>query len=154
MDPVLVFPSVFIALYVAHHVGDHWVQTGWQSLNKHYRTWTGRRACAAHVATLTLTKAALLCTCVFVLDLDLSWIWTSVALTADAVSHYWCDRRFTLKRLASFLDRDGYWDFCTVIRRPGGEPKDTGPGTGSFHLDQSWHFLWLFAASLLVSATA
>lgn len=149
------FAAVFIALYVGHHVGDHWVQTGWQTLNKAHRTFTGRVACAAHVLTLTATKLLFLIIAWAVLDdLSLDWTWTAIALLVDAATHYWCDRRFTLKRMVKALNKDGYWDFCTVVRRPGDDPADTGPGTGAFHLDQSWHIFWIGVTSLAIAALA
>lgn len=150
-----VFAAVFIALYVAHHVGDHWIQTAWQAANKSYRTFTGRVACFAHVATLTLTKALFLgVVCLVLDDVHLNFWWTALALTVDAATHYWCDRRFTLKKFAELIQKDGYWDFCTVVRKPGKDAQDTGPGTGSFHLDQSFHLFWIGVAALAIAATA
>lgn len=146
------FACVFIALYVGHHVGDHWVQTGRQASTKHLRNATGRMACLLHVATLTLTKASVLVAVCLTLGVRLSPVWTGAALFADAATHYWCDRRFTLKSLARLVGKDDYWDICTVVRKPGEQPSDTGPGTGSFHLDQSWHLLWTGAASLAIAA--
>lgn len=146
------FACVFIALYIGHHVGDQWIQTGWQATTKHLRNATGRLACLQHVITLTVTKAVFLVVVCQTLDVRISPVWTPVALVVDAATHYWCDRRFTLKNLATALNKDAYWDFCTVVRRPGDEPADTGPGTGSFHLDQSWHLFWAGAASLAIAA--
>lgn len=37
--PGTVFAAVFVALYVAHSVGDHWVQTSAQSAAKGQRGW-------------------------------------------------------------------------------------------------------------------
>lgn len=54
------FAAVFAALYAAHSFGDHWVQTHGQACGKGAPGWPGRRACAAHVATLTGTKAVAL----------------------------------------------------------------------------------------------
>lgn len=54
------FAAVFIALYVAHSVGDHWVQTSHQSSHKGRPGWVGRLADARHVAGLTVTKAVIL----------------------------------------------------------------------------------------------
>jgi hypothetical protein len=147
-----IFTCVFLALYVGHHVGDHWTQTGWQATTKHLRNCTGRRACFLHVVTLTFTKALFLAAVCLTLDVHVSPGWTAVALLVDGATHYWCDRRFTLLRLVTFLKKDGYWKFVTVVRSPGQDPADTGPGTGSFHLDQSWHLFWIGAASLAIAA--
>lgn len=146
------FACVFIALYVGHHVADHWVQTGWQALNKSSLTWTGRRACASHVASLTATKALFLLVTAAVVDLHLSLGWTAGAFLVDAVSHYWADRRRHLKKLARAVGKGGYWTHCTVLRHSSTGAADTGPGTGAFHLDQSWHFFWIGASSLFIAA--
>jgi hypothetical protein len=50
-----VFAACFAALYTAHQVADHWLQTPAQAAGKGGPGWTGRLACARHVATLTLT---------------------------------------------------------------------------------------------------
>jgi len=148
-----VFACVFIALYVGHHVGDHWIQTGWQAAYKAYRSWSGRRACAMHVITLSLTKALFLRMVDVVVGLHLSWKWVALAFAVDAVSHYWADRRIPLKRLAKAVGRIDYWEKCTVVRKEKKEAAEIGPGTGSFHLDQSWHFFWIMVTSLIITAT-
>ncbi|MFD8226899.1 transcriptional regulator [Streptomyces massasporeus] len=99
-DTAGTFAAVFAALFVAHSVGDHWVQTSAQAAAKGDHDHAGRLACARHVATLTLTKAVVLAAVVFVLGLEASVLGAVLGLTVDAVSHYWADRRFTLARLA------------------------------------------------------
>jgi hypothetical protein len=74
-----VFAAVFIALYVAHSVGDHWVQTSHQSAHKGRPGWVGRLADARHVATLTATKVAVLLPVAWLLDLHLSALGTVAA---------------------------------------------------------------------------
>lgn len=148
------FAAVFVALYAAHLVGDHWVQTGWQANNKHFRTTAGRIACGSHILSLTITKCMLLTATVVALGVTINFWWTSTALLVDALSHYWCDRRYRLKKLARLVHKDGYWDSCTVVRQPGRDAADTGPGTGSFHLDQSWHVFWLWVTALVISVTS
>jgi hypothetical protein len=49
---------VFAALYAAHEVGDHWIQTGTQAAAKGLPGRAGRLACARPVAMLTTVKAA------------------------------------------------------------------------------------------------
>ncbi|MFD8545644.1 transcriptional regulator [Streptomyces sp. NPDC059649] len=146
-----VFTGVFIALYVGHSLGDHWIQTSCQSETKGEDNWAGRLACARHVATLTLTKGILLAPVAFLLDLPLTAVGITLGMGVDAISHYWADRRFTLLRLAQALGREGYPEYVTIVRKPGGEADTTGPGTGSFHLDQSWHHLWLLIAALIIA---
>lgn len=55
-----------VALFAAHQVGDHWIQTNGQAMAKGGKGWTARTACARHVATLTAAK-------VVALALDQSW---------------------------------------------------------------------------------
>ena len=58
---IATFAAVFAALWVAHTVGDHWIQTSVQSADKgqHDRnpgqsSRTGRLACTRHVTSLGL----------------------------------------------------------------------------------------------------
>ncbi|MFI7126035.1 DUF3307 domain-containing protein [Nonomuraea sp. NPDC050153] len=143
---VITFPAVFATLYAAHHVGDHWVQTHRQACVKGEPTKAGQRACLWHVFTLALTKLAALFMLVFVTGLPLTW-WTLFAgLLLDAATHYWADRRYTLKALA---ERLGKGDYYTL-----GLPEAAPCGTGAYALDQSWHVGWLFFTSLIIAAGA
>jgi len=145
------FAAVFIAFYVAHQVGDHWVQTGAQAAGKGRPGWPGRLSCAAHAATLTVTKLAVLAAATLMLGIHLT-SWSLVAaLVIDAASHYWADRRTTLAALARTLGKSGFYAL--------GAPRagcDDNPslGTGAYALDQSWHVGWLFAAALIASIGA
>ena len=142
MSAAVVFASSFAALYVAHSVGDHWVQTSCQAARKGGEGWSARWACVRHVATLTATKTVLLLVTLWVLDLSVSLVALVAALGVDAVSHYWADRRRTLYALARLLRRDEFWHV--------GE----GIGTGAYALDQSWHHLWLWVAALIIAGGA
>lgn len=148
MTTAALFGAVFAALYAAHQVGDHWVQTGGQAAGKGAHTAAGRLACTRHVATLTATKAAFLGLAVLVLGLPLSPAAVVAGLAVDAGSHWWADRRHTLAALAA---RCGKADFYALGQpRPG---RDDLPslGTGAYALDQSWHVGWLFVAALIVA---
>lgn len=149
MTGAVVLAAVFVALWAAHQVGDHWVQTGRQAACKGSRDWTGRAACAGHVLTLTATKAAFLAAAMAVTGLHLAPLWTVAGLAVDAVSHYWADRRFTLAGLAARLGKAGF--YALGAPRAG---RDDNPslGTGAYALDQSWHVGWLFVAALIVAA--
>jgi hypothetical protein len=79
-------------------------------------------------------------------------VFVVLGLGADAVSHYWADRRVTLARLAALVPgTGGFWTLGAP--RPG---RDDNPclGTGAYALDQSWHVGWLFVAALLIAAGA
>ncbi|WP_329370212.1 transcriptional regulator [Streptomyces sp. NBC_00669] len=142
------FAATFVALYVAHSVGDHWVQTSAQSAAKGRPGWVGRLAGARHVATLTLTKLVVLLPAGLLLGLHLS-VWGLIAgLGVDALTHWWADRRSTLARLAEVLGQGGFYRLGAP--RPG---HDDNPslGTGAYALDQSWHHLWLLVGALLIT---
>ncbi len=141
------FAAVFVALYVAHEVGDHWIQTHAQACGKGAPGWSGRLACLRHVATLTATKTATLTVVALVLGMGLRPWAVAAALTVDAVSHYWADRRSTLLALADRLGRSlvpGKGDFARL-----GDGAAAPAGTGAYALDQSWHVGWLLVTALL-----
>ncbi|MFI2620499.1 DUF3307 domain-containing protein [Streptomyces sp. NPDC018584] len=151
-----VFAAVFVALYVAHEVGDHWVQTHHQACAKGGPGWAGRLACGRHVLSLTLTKVLVLVLVVLVLGLDVTALGLVLGLAVDAVSHYWADRRTTLARLAGSLRKGEYYALGTAAHpdhpvTAAGKPA-AHLGAGAFHLDQSWHTLWLLIAALLIAA--
>ncbi|MFB6942304.1 transcriptional regulator [Streptomyces sp. NPDC060286] len=142
------FAAVFVALYVGHSVGDHWVQTSCQSGNKGKPGWTGRLADARHVASLTATKLALLVPVAALLGLDLSLLGLVAGLGVDAVTHWWADRRSTLAWLAKVT---GKAEFYRLGAPRTGHDDNPHIGTGAYALDQSFHHLWLLIASVLVA---
>lgn len=151
MIAAVTFAAVFAALFAAHSVGDHWVQTHHQACGKGAPGRAGRLACARHVATLTAVKAAALAALMLATGLALSPWAAAVGLAVDALSHYWADRRTTLARLA---ERLGKGDFHRLgAPRPG---HDDAPhlGTGAYALDQSWHIGWLFITALIIAGGA
>ncbi|MEV8476567.1 transcriptional regulator [Streptomyces sp. NPDC051173] len=145
----ITFAAVFVALYVAHSVGDHWVQSSHQSLNKGRTGWVGRLADARHVATLTLTKVVLLVPVALLLDLRLSVSGIVAGLGVDAVSHWWADRRSTLAWLAKVTGKGEFYRLGSPRPGMGDNPS---LGTGAYALDQSWHHLWLLVAALIIAA--
>ncbi|MEV0993386.1 DUF3307 domain-containing protein [Nonomuraea sp. NPDC050202] len=143
---MVVFSSVFVTLYAAHQVGDHWVQTHRQACSKGEHSRAGQRACAWHVLTLTLTKFAALYGLVFVTGLPITFWPLFVGMSVDALSHYYADRRYTLRNLAAKLGKADFYEL--------GDPKASPCGTGAYALDQSWHVGWLFVTSLIIAAGA
>ena len=147
-DPAAVLCTAFATLYVAHQVGDHWLQTPTQALTKGGTGWAARAACARHVAALLAVKIAALLAAFAVTGLPIRPLWWAAGLGADAVSHYWADRRSTLRWLAEAIGKGELFGFGAP--RPG---RDDNPtlGTGAYALDQSWHILWLFIAALIIT---
>lgn len=151
---LLIFAVTFICLYAAHHVGDQWIQTNWQATTKGKtgkERWSGRLACGLHVATYTATGAAFLAVPVLLLGLALNTPLVLAGFAISAITHYIADRRAPLINLAKRLRRDRYIAYATVVRRPDEPEEGTGPGTGLYHLDQSWHFAWLFVSAVVMS---
>lgn len=145
-----VFAASFAALYAGHEFADHWVQSDRQAGVKGDRTAGGRRACAGHVATLTATKCLALLATNRITGLRLSPGRTLAALALDAATHYWIDRRFTLRGLAKALDpingKGGFYD--------AGDGQAAPCGTGAYALDQAAHIAMLWAAALLIASGA
>jgi hypothetical protein len=175
------FAVVLPTLLVAHHVADHWVQTDEQARDKGRRDVDGRLACAAHVATYTLTTLLFVVAVWLLFDLPISSAGFLLGQMVSAATHYWADRRFTLEWLVQRwpFSRMGKHDFyrlgqprkvraviCSVpdseppagrmvelIEEPGRAAEWDNPslGTGAYALDQSWHWFWLFVAALVTA---
>ncbi len=152
-DPAAVFAATFAALYAAHEVGDHWVQTHRQATTK--GTPGGELACLAHVLTLSITKLVFLLATSFALDLPLPRLWLAVGVGIDAASHYWADRRTPLLWMAGLVERlgvNGKTEFFRLGAPRSGRDDNPTLGTGAYALDQSWHVGWLFVAALIIAA--
>lgn len=162
------FAAVFVALLVAHQVADHWAQTSHQAGHKGRPGWEGRAACAAHVASYTLTTTLAVLVVWLALDLPLTLGGVILGQAISAVTHYWADRRTTLQRLADRLRLGGFYGLGSprpvrvlVVDEHGHVAHDadgapvTVPvdnpslGTGAYALDQSWHYAWLGVAALV-----
>ena len=143
------FAAVFVALFVAHQVADHWVQTQHQADCKGRPGWPGRVACAAHVGSYTATAVVAVGALHVALGVALNPWQVAAGLAVSAVTQYIADRRTPLKRLAELVGADRFYALGTP--RPG---RDDNPsiGTGSYALDQSFHYLFLFIAALTIAA--
>jgi hypothetical protein len=139
VSAAVIFAAVFGAYLTGHTVADYWVQTSAQALGKGAPGWAGRIACAKHVGTYTLTLAACLALAAWRLSLPVSPTWAATGLAVSAITHYFADRRKPLANLADLLGNGEFW-------RSG-----EGLASGAAHLDQSWHWLWLFAAALITA---
>ncbi|WKK21662.1 DUF3307 domain-containing protein [Streptomyces olivoreticuli] len=153
---VSTFAAVFVALYVAHGLGDHWVQTSHQAAAKGQPGWAGRLADARHVTTLTVTKLIVLLPVAAVLGLHLSALGLTLGLGVDAVSHWWADRRSTLAWLARIAGQAEFYSLGTPAHPAHPVTAEGRPavhlGTGAYALDQSFHHLWLLVAALITAA--
>lgn len=130
------FAASFVALLAAHQIADYWVQTDSQARNKgrhgtRFDNAVGRCACAAHIVSYSAVSTAAVAGIGRLLGLGASWRGILAGQAISAVSHYWADRRFPLRRLAGRLGKLTY--------------HDSG---GNAMLDQSWHIGWLTLAAL------
>jgi len=134
------FAAGYLILMASHNVADYWAQTTYQATNKGrhgsvHENAKGRRACLAHVATYTAATTAGLVGVNRGLGLGANWRGILVGQVISSTSHYFADRRHTLRALAARTGRLKFYD-----------------EGGAFALDQSWHLGWL-AVAALASAT-
>lgn len=159
----LTFVVVLVSMLVTHNVADHWVQTQAQSRDKGLHgahMWKGRLACLRHVASYTACTALIVAVMWALFELRVSLFSFVLGQLISAVTHFWADRRTTLRRLAEFVDRlQGLKDEAVGSFYQLGVPragKDDNPslGTGAYALDQAWHWWWIFIASVVTAVAA
>jgi hypothetical protein len=129
------FSCVGVALYGAHAVADHWVQTNGQATRKGHRAPEGVHACLAHVASYTVVTAAVVALVWHLFQLPITPTGFLTGQAISAATHYWADRRFTLKTLAGALGKGEYYE-----------------AGGAYQLDQSWHLGWLLVTAFVTAA--
>ncbi len=133
------FAAVGFALYAAHMVGDHWVQTDSEAGNKGKtgeQRWTGRYFAVRHGVGLAAVKAGFVAVVWAVFGLSLAPLGVALGMTVDTVSHIWADRRHTLAAFARRVGKGTWWE-----RDP----------NAPYLLDQSWHIGWLFVAAVVIA---
>lgn len=130
------FAAVGFALYAAHMVGDHWVQTDSEAMDKGRNDWTGRYFAARHGVGLGAVKGLFLALVWVVFALPLAPLGVALGMAVDTVSHIWADRRHTLAALARRVGKGTWWE-----RDP----------NAPYLLDQSWHIGWLFVAAVVIA---
>lgn len=141
--------TTFAALFAAHQVGDHHVQSDRDAQAKGLPGRKGQAACARHVATYTATAVVALAAAHLATGTRPRYGRTAAGLAVSAVSHFVIDRRVLLARLAEATGKGRFYRL--------GQPRfghyDDNPclGTGAYALDQSAHVGFLFAAALIIS---
>lgn len=130
--------AVFVALYAAHHLGDHIVQTDWQARHKTDRGWVGVRAMAGHLAGYHLAAAAALAA-VTAFGADITWAGAAAGLGFSAATHAVLDRRWPVQWLLEHTGSAAFADRQTPI-------------CGMYEADQSLHVAALFVAALITVA--
>lgn len=132
----LTFADVWIGMWVAHQVGDRVLQTDDQAVRKGKPG--GWVFCARHVASYTAATSVLTAVLWFVLGLSISPVGFIAGQLVSAATHFWADLRTTLHRL---VVRVTPWNRNYYENVPG----------GAEHIDQTWHYFWLFIAALLTA---
>jgi hypothetical protein len=140
-SPGVRFAASFVALLAAHQLADYWAQTDYQVQNKGrhgspHENAVGRLACAAHVATYTVAATGAVSGVNAALGLGASWRGVLAGQVLSSTSHYFADRRHTLRALAERVGKLDWYD------------SGEGMASGSVSLDQSWHLGWLALAAL------
>ena len=130
------FAAGYLTLVASHNVADYWAQTTYQANNKGrhgsvHENAVGRRACLNHVATYTAATTSAIAGVNKGLGLGANWRGILVGQAISSASHYFADRRHTLRKLAEHTGRLEFYD-----------------NGGSASLDQSWHLGWLALAAL------
>ncbi|MFJ6212168.1 hypothetical protein ACIQGZ_02350 [Streptomyces sp. NPDC092296] len=148
LDRAARFAASYALLRAAADLADHWVQTDHQATTKGqhadsdrgHSAAAGRRACAAHCASLTAVQAAALLLGTRALGVRLRPSRAVAALALSAATHYVADRRRPLQRLAEATGKAKFYALA-----------DHGL-CGSYLLDQAWHHGWETAAALVAAA--
>jgi hypothetical protein len=140
--------TTFAALYTAHQLGDHHVQSDRDACIKARPGRDGQLACLRHVTTYTATAALALAATAAATGTRPRIGRVAAGLALSAVSHYVIDRRELLRRYANATGKGRF--FALGTPRAG---HDDNPclGTGAYALDQSAHVGFLFLASLIIA---
>jgi hypothetical protein len=129
--------AVFVALFAAHHLGDHVIQTDHQAATKALPGRRGWAAMAGHLATYHAAAVVALILLALA-GVPLTVAGCAAGLALSAVTHGFLDRRWPVQ-----------W-----ILRATGSPRfaeSTTPLHGGYLADQSLHIACLFVSALLVA---
>ncbi|MFV2172389.1 hypothetical protein ACFHW2_11595 [Actinomadura sp. LOL_016] len=115
--------------------------------------WTGRCACARHVAAYTAGQTATAAAVTLALGYRLparAWV---AGAAVNGVTHYVIDRRKPLIKFlrSPWVGKAEYLAYETVQRRPGEIDSGGGPGTALMEMDQAAHRLIGVAAAAVTT---
>jgi hypothetical protein len=132
----LTFAVTLAALYAAHSVADHWIQTDHQAVTKGGTGWAARLADLRHVLTYTATLAIVLAVVDWRCHLPYDLTRVTAALVFNGITHYIADRRSPVTNLATKLGKAGWLKH---------DPE------AGYKLDQSWHMGFLLVTALIIA---
>jgi hypothetical protein len=130
------FAAVFVAMFAAHHLGDHVLQTDFQAANKALPGWRGWAAMAGHLLSYHAAMVAALLA-LHLVDAPLTVTGCTAGIAFSAITHGLLDRRWLVRWV---LEHTGSRAFAA----------STTPLHGGYLADQSLHVAALFVAALLV----
>jgi len=144
---LLLLPTVWLLIYTAHRVMDHWCQTTHQARHKGRPGVHGALVCLRHAAAVTAGQGV----AVLGVAVPLAAVAAPGAspitpaslacgLSVTLVSHWWIDRRTTLQNLATALSRAEFYQFGAAL------------GSGAYALDQDAHRIMLIPAAVMICA--
>ncbi|WP_157408136.1 DUF3307 domain-containing protein [Actinomadura atramentaria] len=137
------YAVTLVTALVAHHVADHWIQTGTQAERKQDPGLAGTWAAARHVLTYTATLSAILALVAWRTGITYDPRRAALAALITAITHFIVDRGYSLKWIADHCGKGGF------VRLGN---RETAPaGTGAYALDQGWHLGWLLIATLILA---
>lgn len=145
----IVFAATAAAMYAAHQVADHWLQTDHQAGRKGDPGRPGAAACAAHVATYTAATTASVLAVTRPLGLRVTLRAVLAGQAVVAVSHYVMDRRPWGRAIMRTAGKSRFAGLG--VPREGHDDNPT-LGTGGYALDQSWHVGWAAVAAWTTAA--
>lgn len=134
------FTAIWTALFSAHWVADHWIQTGRQAQLKGKtgaESRNGRLAAFYHILTYVITQVVILAAVIWALHLPICFDRMVLGLTTNAAAHWWADRRWTLGYLAKILNLTDFYQLAP-------------PLGGAYLMDQAWHYFWLLPTALII----
>lgn len=137
-SPAAIAGIAGVILYGAHQVMDHWGQSQHQADHKGQTGGVGRWNCTKHVFWYTIGCTAAVIAAAIVLGFagQLNPVAVAVATLINGGSHYWADRRTTLRKLA---------------QRMGKVERYYGSAAGAYQLDQAWHYGWLAVVAVVTA---
>jgi hypothetical protein len=129
---LLIFCTAFILQFVGHRIGDYFLQTHWQSLNKTSSKLARLKHCLVYSVTI-----ALLILLAFDIKIFLLVFFITIA------EHFWIDTRKPIVAWKSFLEKK-------IAKQKDFKTEDL-PFFVLIEIDQTVHIMRIFLISILLA---